>query len=135
MIYGHSMGSAVAVDIASRLQSPADYGGIILESALTSFADVAGQASGFARLLARLNNERFASIDKISQVKAPLLMLHGQLDTTVPVSLGNQLFAAAQHPKQWLVIQNGRHSDLHTAGGTAYMAAVQGFMDQYIKGR
>ena len=135
VLYGHSMGSGVAVDIASRLQAPSDYGAIILESALTSFTDVAVQASWLGRLISSLNNERFASIDKISQVKAPLLMLHGGLDTTVPPALGNKLFAAANPPKQWLVIQNAKHSDLHEAGGAAYQAALQGFTNLYVLGR
>jgi uncharacterized protein len=135
VLYGHSMGSGVAVDIASRLQAQTDYGAIILESALTSFTEVAVEASWLGRLISWLNNERFASIDKITQVKAPLLMLHGGLDTTVPPSLGNKLFAAANPPKQWLVIQNAKHSDLHEAGGAAYQAALQGFMNLHVLGR
>jgi uncharacterized protein len=135
VLYGHSMGSGVAVDIASRLQAKTDYGAIILESALTSFTDVAVEASWLGRLVSWLNNERFASIDKITQVKAPLLMLHGGLDTTVPPSLGNKLFAAANPPKQWLVIRDAKHSDVHEAGGAAYQAALQGFMSLYVLGR
>ena len=135
VIYGHSMGSGVAVDVASRLQAKADYGAIILESALTSFTEVAIEASWLGRLISSLNNERFASIDKISQVKAPLLMLHGGLDTTVPSTLGNRLFAAANPPKQWLVIQNAKHSDVHEADEAAYQAALQGFMNLYVLGR
>jgi uncharacterized protein len=135
VLYGHSMGSGVAVSIASRLQAQTDYGAIILESALTSFTDVAVEASWLGRLISSLNKERFASIDKITQVNAPLLMLHGGLDTTVPSSLGNKLFAAANPPKQWLVIQNAKHSDLHEAGGAAYQAAIQGFINLYVLGR
>lgn len=135
VLYGHSMGSGVAVDMASRLQAKTDYGAIILESALTSFTEVAVEASWLGRLVSWLNNERFASIDKIAQVKAPLLMLHGGLDTTVPPSLGNKLFAAANPPKQWLVIHNAKHSDVHEAGGAAYQAALQGFMNLYVLGR
>jgi uncharacterized protein len=135
VLYGHSMGSGVAVSIASRLQAKTDYGAIILESALTSFTDVAVEASWLGRLVSWLNNERFASIDKITQVNAPLLMLHGGLDTTVPASLGNRLFSAANPPKQWLVIQNAKHSDLHDADTAAYQAAVQGFINLYVLGR
>lgn len=135
VLYGHSMGSGVAIDIASRLQAQTDYGAIILESALTSFRDVAVEASWLGRLVSSLNNERFSSIEKISKVTAPLLMLHGGLDTTVPPTLGNRLFAAANPPKQWLVIQNAKHSDVHQAGGAAYQAALQGFMNLYVLGR
>jgi uncharacterized protein len=135
VLYGHSMGSGVAVDMASRLQAKTDYGAIILESALTSFTDVAVEASWLGRLISSLNNERFASIEKIEKITAPLLMLHGGLDTTVPPTLGNRLFAAANPPKQWMVIQNAKHSDLHEADGAAYQAALKGFMNLYVLGR
>jgi uncharacterized protein len=135
VIYGHSMGSAVAVDIASRLRAPTDYGAIILESALTSFSDVAGEASWLGRLFAGLNNERFASIEKIAKVQAPLLMLHGSADTTVPVRLGEKLFALANAPKQWLAVEGGSHSDLHQVGGAAYQNALLSFRKLYLLGR
>lgn len=105
VIYGHSMGSGVAVDIASKLPSQADYGALILESAFTSFPDVAAQAGWLARLVSGFSNERFASIDKIAKVQVPLLMIHGTQDSTVPVKLGLQLFEAANAPKQWLAIE------------------------------
>ncbi len=135
VIYGHSMGSGVAVDMASRLKAPADYGALILESALTSFPDIAGEVSWVGRLLTGLNSERFASIDKIAKVQAPLLMLHGSADTTVPVTLGQRLFNAANPPKQWLVIEGAKHSDLQEAGAAAYQAALQGFKNLYVLGR
>ena len=132
VIYGHSMGSGVAVDLASRLNGRADYGGLILESAFTSFKDVAAEASIVARVLVSLNNERFASIDKIGQVNAPLLMLHGALDDTIPPVLGKRLFDAAKPPKHWVVIEGGHHSDLQDVGALAYQAALAQFKAQLL---
>ncbi len=132
VIYGHSMGSGVAVDLASRLRARTDYGALILESAFTSFSDVAWEAGFFARLLAFFNSENFASIDKIAQVHAPLLMIHGSLDTTIPVQLGEKLFAAANPPKQWLLIEGGAHSDLDQIGQLQYQATLQGFRNKYL---
>ena len=132
VIYGHSMGSGVAVDLASRLNSQSDYGGLILESAFTSFKDVAAEASVLARVLVSLNHERFASIDKIAKVNAPLLMLHGALDDTIPVALGQRLFDAAKPPKHWVVIEGGHHSDLQDAGAQAYQAALARFKAQFL---
>ena len=153
VLYGHSMGSGVAVDLASRLKGGragtagaagaagadgGDYGGLILESALSSFGDVAGEVTGFtgflARLLALSNNERFASIDKISKVTAPLLMIHGNLDTTIAPSLGKKLYEAANAPKQWLVIEGGAHSDVDDVGKVAYQAALLAFKGKYLTG-
>ncbi len=134
VLYGHSMGSGVAVDIASRLQAPADYAAVILESAFTSFPDIAKQASWLGGLAKVLNNERFASIDKISQVQAPLLMLHGTLDKTVPITLGEKLFAAARAPKQWQAIDGAAHSDLQKAGSVQYQTTLETFKNKYALG-
>lgn len=135
VIYGHSMGSGVAVEIASRLRAQGDYGGLILESALSSFADVAYEFGFFARFLARFTNERFASIDKIARVQAPLLMIHGSQDTTIPIRVGEKLFAAANPPKQWLSIAGGGHSNLHEADGAQYQAVLLAFKNKYILGQ
>jgi uncharacterized protein len=135
VIYGHSMGSGVAVDIVSKLPSGSSVGGVILESAFTSFPDIAGQVGWWGRVLSAFNNERFSSIDKISQIKAPLLMIHGKLDTTVQASLGRSLFDAAQEPKQWLLIDNGKHSDLHIAGAVVYQEAIADFKKRHILGK
>lgn len=132
VIYGHSMGSGVAVDLASRLRAGSDYGALILESAFTSFSDVAREAGFWASLLALFTHESFASIDKISRVRAPLLMLHGGSDATVPIKLGEKLFASANAPKQWLRIEAGAHSDLDQVDPQAYQATLQRFRQEYL---
>jgi uncharacterized protein len=129
------MGSGVAVDVASRHQAPAEYGALILESAITSFTDVAREAGFFASLLASFNTQRFASIEKITKVKAPVLMLHGTLDTTVPIVLGQKLFAAANAPKQWLAVEGGAHSNLNLVGSVQYQKALLEFKSKYVLGR
>lgn len=135
VIYGHSMGSGVAVDLASRLQFPTDYGGLVLESAFTSFTGVAHEAGWLTRLLNLFNGEQFDSIDKIGKVKAPLLMLHGELDDTIPMRLGQQLFAAANTPKQWLSITGAAHSDLNLVNPDQYKATLQDFVTSYLSGQ
>jgi uncharacterized protein len=134
-IYGHSMGSGVAVEIASRLTAPAEYGALILESAFTSFPDIATEASFLGRLVSSFNNERFASIDKIGKVQAPLLMMHGSADKTVPVQLGKKLFAAATSPKIFVEFEAGRHSDLQDADTTGYQKSLRDFRNKYAVGR
>ena len=132
VIYGHSMGSGAAVDLASRLQAPTDYGALILESAFTSFSDVAREAGYLTQFLDLFNSEYFASIKKISRVNAPLLMIHGTLDTTIPLRLGQQLFDAANPPKQWLSIAGGAHSDLNLVGQAPYQATLKRFLADYL---
>lgn len=132
VIYGHSMGSGVAVDLASRLNHPEEYRGLILESAFTSFTDVANEAGWLARVLNLFNPEQFNAMDKITKVKAPLLMLHGQHDDTIPVQLGQRLFAAANSPKQWLTLEDGAHSDLDLVNPSLYQSTLKNFASTYL---
>ena len=131
VIYGHSMGSAAAVALASHLPA-GDVGALVLESAFTSFADVAQEAGFLARVLNFFNPERFDSLARISQINAPLLMLHGKLDGTVPISLGKRLFDAAPPPKQWLSFGEARHSDIDLIAPDVYRQTLQAFMRQHL---
>ena len=132
VIYGHSMGSGVAVALASRLQTNTAYGALILESAFTSFSDVAHEAGFLPRVLFNFSHERFDSLAKIGNINAPLLMLHGSLDTTIPPQLGARLFAAANPPKHWLTIEGGAHSDLDQVGNAHYPTALKRFINDYL---
>jgi hypothetical protein len=127
VIYGHSMGSGVAVDLASRLNSPGDYGGLVLESAFTSFDEVARAAGWLARVLAWFTQERFDSAKKIGRIQAPLLMLHGKLDGTIPMVLGERLYAAANAPKRWVMIEGAAHSDLDLVAPDLYQRSLRDF--------
>jgi hypothetical protein len=132
VIYGHSMGSGVAVDLASHLNSPGDYGALVLESAFTSFDEVARESGWLARVLAWFNRERFDSQSKIGRIQAPLLMLHGMLDDTIPIVLGERLFAAANNPKRWVTIEGAAHSDLDLVDPSLYQRSLRDFADSYL---
>jgi pimeloyl-ACP methyl ester carboxylesterase len=131
VLYGHSMGSGVAVDLASRLPK-SDFGALILESAFTSFNDLAEEVGMIPRLLVGATNERFDSLDKMARVNVPLLMLHGSADNTIPLRQGEKLFAAANPPKQWRAIEGGDHSDLDLMDPALYRSLLQAFMNQYL---
>ena len=122
VIYGHSMGSAVAVRLAERLHDNGAYCALVLESAFTSLPDVARAGGGWlGPLLADVTTQKMASIDRIGAVQAPIWMLHGSRDTTVPMVLGQALFAAAPSPKTWLSLPLS-HSDLQDDSSGQYDA-------------
>lgn len=123
VVYGHSMGSAVAVRLAERLAGQGAYCALVLESAATSFADVAGAAAGWlGRRFAALGNERMDSAKRIAGVDPPLWFFHGSQDKTVPISLGWALFEQAPPPKHWAEWPLG-HSNLQTDPSGRYDAA------------
>lgn len=122
VIYGHSMGSAVAVQLAQRVkaESAGDYCALVLESAFTSFDDVAQSVNPLVGALATMvGTQRMASIERIGQVHGPVWFLHGTADKTIPVALGEKLFRAAPAPKHWLALPKD-HSDLQTDASGAY---------------
>lgn len=114
VIYGHSMGSAVAVRLASRLRAANNTCVLVLESSFTSFPDVADAGAGWlGRLLSMLGSQRMASVKYIDQVSLPVLFLHGSLDKTVPLAVGRRLYERAPGPRQWHEWPLG-HSNLQT---------------------
>jgi len=123
VVYGASLGGVVAVDIASRKS----VGGVILESTFTSARAMALKTLPLIPPSLYLRTH-FDSIGKISRVNAPLLMLHGTADTTVPVSLGRQLFAAASEPKRFVEIPGAHHNDMFLIGGEQYLGPIRTFL-------
>ena len=130
VIYGHSMGTGVAVDLASRLHAGLDYGGLILESSFTRLPDVA-KANGVVGTVASwFATQEFDSLSKIGRVDAPILMMHGASDATVPIALGHRLYEAAPPGTVWVSFPEGSHSGLDQDDPQAYRRAVQGLIQR-----
>jgi pimeloyl-ACP methyl ester carboxylesterase len=124
VIYGHSLGGAVAIDLASRKHVRTDYAALAVESTFSSLVDLAGSAVGpIGPIAVWLSSERFDSLDRIGKVDAPILMLHGDHDDTVPISLGRKLRDAAPPGVRWIEFPNGSHSMLHAEAPAVYRAA------------
>jgi uncharacterized protein len=123
VIYGHSMGGAVAVTLASQLHGGRDYAALVLESTFTRLPDVAAAVGFWGRIGAAITTLEFDSLAKIGRIDAPLLMLHGDADTTVPVQLGRRLRDAAPPGVRWVEIPGGTHSQLHSQAPEVYRRA------------
>ena len=124
VIFGHSMGGALAVSLASRLKHGNDYGALVLESTFTRLPDVAATAGFWGRVAAGLTTLQFNSLGLIGRVDAPILMLHGDADRTVPISLGRRLRDAAPPGVRWLEVPGGTHSQLHSQAPAVYRQAL-----------
>jgi hypothetical protein len=129
VIYGHSMGGGVAVEMASRKHHGSDYGALILESTFTRAVDVADATNWLVGLAARFSAQKFDSLAKIGKVDAPVLMLHGAADHTVPVELGRQLRDAAPAGTRWVEIPGGSHSRLQSEAPETYQRALKLLID------
>ena len=127
-IFGHSMGGAVAVTLASDLKWRQDYAALVLESTFTRLPDVARSAGFWGRLAASVTTLEFDSLSRIGRIDAPLLMLHGSADRTVPVELGRRLRDAAPAGVRWVEIAGGTHSRLHSEAPEIYQQALHDIM-------
>jgi fermentation-respiration switch protein FrsA (DUF1100 family) len=109
--WGESLGTAVAAALASTHE----VGGLILDAPFTSIADVGAAAYPFVpvRWLIR---DPFHAHERIGQVRAPILVLHGERDRVVPIGLGERLFALAPEPKRMVRFPEGGHVNLDDHG-------------------
>jgi fermentation-respiration switch protein FrsA (DUF1100 family) len=114
VLYGESLGTGVAVHLA-RESAPA---AVVLEAPYSSIADVA-QARFPVLPVKSLVIDRFDSKAKIAEVAAPVLVVHGTRDWTIPVRFGEKLFHAASEPKKMQIYPDAGHNDLYDHGMAA----------------
>lgn len=126
VLYGESLGSGVAVELAVQHE----IAGLILEAPFTSVAEVAQCHFPFVPA-ARLVTDRFDSLSRIGQVRAPILVLHGEGDRVVPVRFGRALFKAAPEPKEGWFVPEAGHEDLARFGG---LDVVVAFIERRLGG-
>jgi fermentation-respiration switch protein FrsA (DUF1100 family) len=120
LAWGHSLGTGVAVGLAASRQ----IGGLILEAPYTSIPDVA--SLGYPLLpMSWLLKDQFHSDRRIGQVSAPVLVLHGGSDETIPISFGERLYGLIRAPKRFVRFPEGGHLNLDDYGA---LAAVKEFV-------
>jgi len=113
LAHGESLGAAVAVDLASRRQ----VGGVVLEAPFSSGRDVAARV---LPLVGPLVVWSFNSESKITRLRAPLLIIHGDRDGVIPFDLGRKLYQAAAEPKTFHRVAGAGHNNLIEAAGGQY---------------
>jgi fermentation-respiration switch protein FrsA (DUF1100 family) len=108
LIYGRSIGSGIAVDLASSQPCK----GLILESPFSSLARLANEKFPlfFPSLYLRYH---FDNLGKINDVRCPVIFLHGSDDTLIPASHSTRLFQRFTGKKELVIVDKGSHNDLH----------------------
>ena len=128
IIFGRSLGAAVATDLA--MHKPA--AGLILESAFPSIEAVAKFYYGGLPVHWLLGAE-FRLIDRVPALSLPKLVIHGDLDEIIPLELGRQVFEAAKPPKAFHLIPGANHNDTYRVGGASYFQLLSDFAGRAIR--
>jgi fermentation-respiration switch protein FrsA (DUF1100 family) len=111
VLFGESLGTGVAVALASEHEISA----LILDAPFSSTVEVGAAHYWFAPVR-WLMKDTFRSDERIGRVSAPLLVLHGELDTIVPIRFAEKLFALAREPKRMVRFPQGGHVNLDDYG-------------------
>ena len=126
---GESLGGAVALALA--VDAPP--AGLVLVSTFTSVADMARRHYPFVPRAAV--PDAYPSLRRIRELRAPLLVLHGDRDDLVPLMYGQELFDAAPEPKTMHVLSGVGHNDLVAGAGDEWAAAIAAFAGEVCGGR
>jgi hypothetical protein len=129
-LYGQSLGTTAAIDLASRLPC----GALVVESGLSSASDM-GRVSfpWLPRQLHFLAKNRFESARKIASVKCPALITHGTSDEVIPVEQGRKLYESARDPKRLVIVEGGDHF-LFGSAGEQFVSGMVDFIRTSVNG-
>ncbi|MCB1519382.1 MAG: alpha/beta hydrolase [Hyphomicrobiaceae bacterium] len=125
VLYGESIGSGVAVQVAADRR----VAGVVLDAPYTSILDVARLHYPYlpSRIFLR---DRYDTMAHISRIGAPLLVVHGEADEVIPVEMGRAVHAAARPPKEIATFAGARHTD-HGLFGS--YEAIQSWLDRVVR--
>ena len=124
VLFGHSLGTAIAVETAVRREVHA----VLLEAPFTSIGAMAAHGYPFVPGIGRILRTKYDSLSKIRDIGAPLLVLHGDRDDTIPIRMGREIYDAAAEPKRFLPVAGADHDDADVVGGNAYYEAIAAFL-------
>ena len=123
-IYGHSLGGAMAMELASSPDAK-DAAGLVMESAFTSVSEMQ-QFTAYKWIpLAVVQTQYFDSLAKAPKLCMPTLFMHGSNDYRIPLEVAKKLYAAAPEPKRWLLVEGARHVDIPTRYTPQWSAAMK----------
>ena len=123
IIYGESLGSAIAVDLAFHRKVKA----LILEGAFSSGRDMAVKFYPFLPRVIFSNS--FDSLAKIKEINASKLFIHSRDDEIVPFNLAEKLYGSAKGPKEFLEIR-GDHNSAFLSSQEAYISSISAFIER-----
>jgi len=131
VLYGHSLGGAIAINLARQHPEAA---GLIVQCSFTSMrqmVDYRMPGSIFPTDL--LLTQKFDSIHKVTDLKLPVLYIHGLEDMQVPAAMSQALYDASPDPKQLYLVPDAGHNNVAEVAGPDYLKVIQSFLHQVLR--
>lgn len=116
ILYGRSIGSGPTIELARQTS----VGGVILEAPMVSVFRVITVVPLFPI-------DTFRNYQKIADIKAPILFIHGVNDKTIPIWHGKYLYNLAKSPKHFFPVEGANHNNVMVVGGNKYLEAIRSF--------
>jgi fermentation-respiration switch protein FrsA (DUF1100 family) len=118
ILFGHSLGSAVATELAATTPIAS----LILQSPFSSARDMVARwpVVGFRSGWSLISRVHYDTIRNVRELDAPVFVAHGGRDLVVPARMGRAVFSAARNPGRLLLIPSAGHNDLPEVGGEVY---------------
>lgn len=120
-LYGRSLGSAVAVEISKDMT----FAGMILATPISSGANVAAN-TGLESASSIIGNP-FNNLAKIPDFTAPILIIHGDLDQVLPITMGRALEQAATAPVRFVEVPGAGHNDIIVRNKRRFYSEINTF--------
>lgn len=125
VIWGHSLGGAIAARLATERAPEA----LITEGVFSSVLDMARYQYPWMPLFRFMIFDKYEAAEYLSIRKMPLLMLHAEYDSVIPIDIGQKAFEAAAEPKSWTVIKDTNHNDFPSVH-QEYRAQILEFIEK-----
>lgn len=123
--FGESLGAAVAIRLALESSPSA----LVLRSPFTSLTEV-GRLHHPWLPVATFLTDRYPSVDRISGLAAPVLVIAGDRDTIVPAQLSQRLYEKAREPKEFVLVPGAGHNSVQLLDGPLMIGAVVRFFGE-----
>ncbi|MEJ7758251.1 MAG: alpha/beta hydrolase [Gemmatimonadaceae bacterium] len=124
VIFGHSLGTAPAIELATRVPAAA----LVIEGAPRSVRARAQELYPYLPVSLAASSH-FNSIGRIGRVRMPILILHARDDKRIPVGHGRALFDSAKSPKR-IVELAGQHHDAFRVDSSKYFSEYSRFVSE-----
>ena len=120
-IFGHSLGGAIAVQLAATVP---DEAGLIVENSFSSIPDVVRTFKWGWLPVGPLITQKLDAGARIAEVGAPVLVVHGSEDSLIRPELGRTLYDKAREPKRFMLVEGGTHHNTNSIGQSQYREAL-----------